>query len=58
MLRGIELDQLAEIHEAGKLGDSCRLLQIVGHDDDGDPASAHRWFPMAEQGSSSRSTSG
>jgi hypothetical protein len=35
MLRGVELDQLAKIHEAGKIGDSCRLLQIVGHDDDG-----------------------
>ena len=29
-----ELDQLAEIHEGGEVGDARRLLHVVGDDDD------------------------
>src|SRR3569833_3412260 len=32
---GAELDQLAEIHEGGEVGHACRLLHVVGHNDDG-----------------------
>src|SRR4029079_16444325 len=31
---GVELDQLAEIHEGGEIGHPRRLLHVVGDDDD------------------------
>src|SRR5437016_2259686 len=34
LARQIELDQLAEIHEAGEVGHPRGLLHVVGHDDD------------------------
>src|SRR6516162_309367 len=35
LARGVELDQLAEIHEGGIIRDARRLLHVVGHDGDG-----------------------
>src|SRR5262249_44643765 len=34
LARGIELDQLAQIHEGGEVGDARRLLHVVGDDHD------------------------
>src|SRR5262245_21678442 len=34
LARGVELDQLAEIHEGGEVGDARRLLHVVGDDHD------------------------
>src|SRR4249919_1768757 len=34
LARGVELDQLAEIHEGGEIGDARRLLHVVGDDHD------------------------
>src|SRR5262249_45876437 len=34
LARGIELDQLPEIHKGGKVGHARRLLHVVGHDHD------------------------
>lgn len=32
--RPAELDEFAQVHKRGIVGDAGRLLQIVGHDDD------------------------
>src|SRR6185436_13132248 len=34
LARGVELDQLAQIHEGGEIGDARRLLHVVGDDHD------------------------
>src|SRR4051794_31048234 len=34
LLGDVELDEVAEIHEGGEVGDARRLLHVVGHDDD------------------------